>query len=84
VSTKRSNQPRRRSPRTADERGPARRPIKVTPRRKTEIDPHLVALVYYLIASRLVRDAQADERGPATDAQASSEPQPSSTAEEAA
>lgn len=55
------NNNRRRRP-AVDRRGPARRPIKVTPRRKTEIDPHLVALVYYLIASRLVRDAQAEEQ----------------------
>jgi hypothetical protein len=38
-----------------------RRPIKVTPRCKKEIDPHLVALVYFLIASRIVRDATESE-----------------------
>jgi len=38
-----------------------RRPIKVTPRRKTEIDPHMIALVYFLIASRIVREAEEDE-----------------------
>lgn len=58
-----SNNPERSQPRrrAGDRRGPARRPIKVTPRRKTEIDPHLVSLVYYLIASRIVRDAQTEE-----------------------
>jgi len=43
--------------------GKGRRPIKVTPRRKTEIDPHMIALVYFLIASRIVREAEADEAG---------------------
>jgi hypothetical protein len=38
-----------------------RRPIKVTPRRKAEIDPHMISLVYYLIASRLVREAKEAE-----------------------
>lgn len=47
--------------RPRDRRGPARRPIRVIPRRKTNIDPHLVALVYYLIASRIVRDAQDEQ-----------------------
>ena len=38
-----------------------RRPIRITPRCKKEIDPHLVALVYFLIASRIVRDASESE-----------------------
>ena len=44
-------------------RSPAagRRPIKVTPRRKAEIDPHMIALVYFLIASRIVREAKQNE-----------------------
>ena len=36
---------------------PGRRPIKVTPRRKKELDPHLIALCYFLIAQRIVREA---------------------------
>ena len=43
-------------------RSPAgRRPIKVTPRRKAEIDPHMIALVYFLIASRIVRETKQNE-----------------------
>jgi len=33
----------------------------VTPRRKAEIDPHMIALVYFLIASRIVREAKQNE-----------------------
>ncbi len=40
---------------------PGRRPIKVTPRRKAEVDPHMIALVYFLIASRIVREANEAE-----------------------
>ena len=38
-----------------------RRPIKVTPRRKERVDPHMIALVYFLIASRIVREAKETE-----------------------
>ena len=53
-SSNRGNGPRR-SPVSV------RRPIKVTPRRKAEIDPHMIALVYFLIASRIVREAKQNE-----------------------
>jgi hypothetical protein len=38
-----------------------RRPIKITPRRKKEIDPHMIGLCYFLIAQRIVREAEQDE-----------------------
>jgi hypothetical protein len=55
MSTKQSHK-RRGTGRPAE-----RRPIKVTPRRKADIDPHMISLVYYLIASRLVREAKEAE-----------------------
>lgn len=47
---------------------PARRPIKVTARRKKEIDPQMVSLCYFLIASRIVREAEQDTAAAKADA----------------
>ncbi len=53
-----------------------RRPIKVTPRRKQKIDPHLISLCYFLIAQRIVREADKDEV-PAPSADAGDDDRPS-------
>jgi len=50
-----------RGQRSAARHSAARRPIKVTPRRKERVDPHMIALVYFLIASRIVREAKESE-----------------------
>jgi len=50
-----------RSQRSGARHSTARRPIKVTPRRKERVDPQMIALVYFLIASRIVREAKETE-----------------------
>jgi hypothetical protein len=69
MSTKDSHQ-HKQSRRPAAER----RPLTVTPRRRTEIDPQMMALVYFLIASRIVREAKEAEEAAARPATTADDP----------
>lgn len=69
MSTKDSHQ-RKRSRRPAVER----RPLTITPHRKTDIDPQMMALVYFLIASRIVREAKEEEEAAAPAATTARDP----------
>lgn len=78
MSTTKNNEPNR--GRTS---ASPRRPIKVTPRRKAQVDPHMISLVYFLIASRIVREAKDKEAAAARrEANGSGGDEPADTGQE--